>query len=162
MGIQSGHGVKTQLIGEVDPTLKPSLFRPPVNMPRKDVRDAGEEAPRRLRRSRDKRDRPYASQYRQRRSVNVRALRPARVGARHAVVWCPLSTHISQLGKHTRSAVSRPEHWNGLKGRLPVKMPREDGARDARQGASGRHAGGESPKCDVNQPPSKPRGKRCT
>jgi len=38
-----------------------------------------------------------------------------------------------------------------------VKMPREDdGARDARQGASGRHAKGESPKRDVNQPPSKP------
>ena len=44
---------------------------------------------------------------------------------------------------------------------VPVKMPREDdGARDARQGASGRHAEGESPKRDVNQPPSKPRGKR--
>jgi hypothetical protein len=90
------------------------------------IRDAGEEAPWRLRRSRDTRDRPYASEHRQRRSVNVRALRLARVGARHAVVGCPQQHTYQSWGStpvQRGQPISRPaEQWNGLnKGRLQYR-----------------------------------------
>jgi len=67
---------------------------------------------------------------------------------------------LSKPVETKRWSVSPPEHWNGLKGRLPVNTPREHGARDGRQDARGRRAGGEPLYYGVNPPPPKPCGKR--
>jgi hypothetical protein len=164
----SRHGVKTRLIGEVDPTLKPILFRPPVNMPRRDVYG-----------TRGKRRHGACGGRATSGNAHTRQnIASAEASTSELCVWrasAPVTPSSGVRYQHTyqswgstpvqrsadRRTVERIERTTTVqyssRAYTGQAVPREDdGARDARQGASGRHAEGESPKRDVNQPPSKP------